>query len=214
MGNYLVDVQNLYFNIVGTLQPDQPNPTTTFGYPFVPDVVPNLNNRAHFVGIMSPATVINGVITNSAPPIPGTSPVQIYGQMGNFSSTLENLNGYYFGRINPNFTNGHTIGYLHLLDMRLNDYSHSLSSGGVYSPFPSNDLKNPRAGREAQSAVYSEIFKYYNAISPYNIDSLGNPRNHVKLLLWIFVRMVEEMSVLHKHLQNFWEQTEEIPIGT
>lgn len=163
LGNYLVDVHNLYFGIQGTLEADQLDPQS-FGYPAV---IP-AEGRAHFVGKIAPAIIENGL--NFATPPPG------YATMGDYGFDFGNLNAYYFGEINPQLTNGKTIGYLFMVDCGFID-PFELATFGTYAPENPNTSNNPRIGRESVCTIYSEMMKWFNAAPPYDFDENGNPRN-------------------------------------
>lgn len=62
-----------------------------------------------------------------------------------------------------------------------------MDNSGVYSPEPSNDTTDPKAWREAYSRVLSEIYKYFNAAPPYNLDPRGVTRPPCEAIIFDFV---------------------------
>jgi hypothetical protein len=163
LGNYLVNVQNLYFGIMGTLESDQLDPAATFGYP---PVIPG-PGRAHFVSTIAPANIVNGL--NFATPPPG------YATMGDFGFDFGNVNSYFFGEINPQLTDGKAIGYLYMSDQQFID-PFDLAIDGMYAPENPNTSSNPRISRESVSTIYSEMMKWFNAAQPYDKTSDGKKR--------------------------------------
>jgi hypothetical protein len=168
LGNYLVNVHNLVFTIRGVLEPDQPNPRDPrirLNYPFIRD--PSAG-RAHFEGLVIPATVVNGVIR---PNIPAN-----YASMGSYDDDTLNLNAHYFGQINPALTGGKIIGYLYKRDSRFVDPHVLMDSRGVYAPENPNTSQNPRIFRESLSTVYSKMMQWFNSIGceAIIIDEAGN----------------------------------------
>jgi hypothetical protein len=174
LGNYLVNVHNLVFTIRGVREPDQPDPTDPgigINYPFIKD--PSAG-RAHFEGLVIPATVVNGVIQPNIPPN--------YASMGSYhkpdgmpDDTL-NLNAHYFGQINPALTGGKIIGYLYKRDCRFLDPNIYMDSRGVFAPENPNTSQNPRIFRESLSTVYSKMMQWFNSIGceAIIIDQTGN----------------------------------------
>jgi len=168
LGNYLVNVHNLVFTIRGVLEPDQPSPRDPrirLKYPFIRD--PSAG-RAHFEGLVIPATVVNGVIR---PNIPAN-----YASMGSYHDDALNLNAHYFGQINPALTGGKIIGYLYKRDSRFLDPHVFMDSRGVYAPENPNTSQNPRIFRESLSTVYSKMMQWFNSIGceAIIIDEAGN----------------------------------------
>lgn len=165
LGNYLINVQNLVFTIRGVLEPDQPDPVSTLGYPFIED---RSAGRAHFEGLVIPANVVNGVIQPNIPPN--------YAAMGSYHDDKLNLNAHYFGQINPALTGGKIIGYLYKRDCRFMDPDVFMDSRGVYAPENPNKSKNARIFRESLSTVYSKMMQWFNSIDceAIIIDQTGN----------------------------------------
>jgi hypothetical protein len=165
LGNYLVNVHNLVFTIRGVLEPDQPDPVTTLGYPFIRD--PSAG-RAHFEGLVIPANVVNGVIRPNIP--------RNYATMGSYHDNALNLNAHYFGQINPALTGGKIIGYLYKRDSRFMDPNVYMDTRGVYAPENPNTSTNPRIFRESLSTVYSKMMQWFNSIGceAIIIDQTGN----------------------------------------
>jgi hypothetical protein len=153
------------FTIRGVLKPDQANPVTTFGYPFIKD---SSAGRAHFEGLVIPASVVDGVIRPNIPPN--------YASMGSYHDDTLNLNAHYFGQINPALTGGKIIGYLYKRDSRFMDPHVYMDSHGVYAPENPNTSTNPRIFRESLSAVYSKMMQWFNSIGceAIIIDQTGN----------------------------------------
>lgn len=152
LANYVINPQNLYFAIQGTLQADQPDPVATFGYlPIIPGP-----NRASFVGAIGPITVTNGIPTPNNPDPTYYTLLQLPGA----TSETQASNNAYFGQINPAFTGGKVVGYLFLAACLFSD-PFGLMGTGLYSPdSPSNP--GPRSSREAYSQVYSVMMNYFN----------------------------------------------------
>ena len=165
LGNYLINVHNLVFTIRGVLEPDQPDPFKTLGYPFIKDP---LAGRAHFEGLVIPANVVNGVIQPNIP--------RNYASMGSYDDDTLNLNAHYFGQINPALTGGKVIGYLYKRDSRFMDPHVYMDSRGVYAPENPNASTNPRIFRESLSTVYSKMMQWFNSIGceAIIIDQVGN----------------------------------------
>lgn len=165
LGNYLINVQNLVFTIRGVLEPDQPDPVSTLGYPFIED--PSAG-RAHFEGLVIPANVVNGVIQPNIP--------LNYAAMGSYHDATLDLNAHYFGQINPALTGGKIIGYLYKRDCRFLDPDVFMDSRGVYAPENPNKSKNARIFRESLSTVYSKMMQWFNSIGceAIIIDQTGN----------------------------------------
>ena len=174
LGNYLVNVHNLVFTIRGVLEPDQPDPRDPvigLKYPFIKN--PSAG-RAHFEGLVIPATVVNGVIRPNIPPN-YASMGSYHKQDGRSDDTL-NLNAHYFGQINPALTGGKIIGYLYKRDSRFLDPDIFMDSRGVYAPENPNTSQNPRIFRESLSTVYSKMMQWFNSIGceAIIIDEVGN----------------------------------------
>ncbi len=151
LGNYLINIQNLLFTVKGVLESDQPDPSN-FDYPFIED--PKAG-RAHFEGLVAPATVVNGVIQTNVP--------KNYATLG-FSTDSFNLNNHYFGQINPVLTGGKVWGYLRVGDNTFTDSLGIMLLNGIYTRQKPNQSKNPRIAREGLSEVYSEMMKWFNSI--------------------------------------------------
>jgi hypothetical protein len=147
------------------LEPDQPDPVTTLGYPFIRD--PSAG-RAHFEGLVIPANVVNGVIRPNIP--------RNYATMGSYHDNALNLNAHYFGQINPALTGGKIIGYLYKRDSRFMDPNVYMDTRGVYAPENPNTSTNPRIFRESLSTVYSKMMQWFNSIGceAIIIDQTGN----------------------------------------
>ena len=152
--NYLINVQNLYFGIQGTLEQDQFDPLLYYGLNLIPGP-----GRASFVGKIAPAdlTYYPGVLNAD----PATLATGNYFPVGVYPDSFVNANVMYFGQINPLFTNGEIIGYIYLRDNYPLDFQ-VLSVGGVFSP--AADITNPRAPREGLSSIYSVMFQWFNQI--------------------------------------------------
>ena len=143
LGNYLINPQNLYWAIQGTLDPDQPDPSI-WGYP---PLIPG-PGRASFVGTLSPPTVVNGVPT-AVSPGPNWTP---------WGGTTSLANNFLIAQINPAFTAGKVVGYWSLADC-IGDQLYLMNTG-LYSPdSPANPT--PRSGREAYNSVLSVVMAYF-----------------------------------------------------
>ncbi len=68
--------------------------------------VHNLYYSPQGLALIAPASIIDGV--NQATPPPG------YASLGDFSYTYGNINGYYFGEVNPKLTAGKKVGYVYM----------------------------------------------------------------------------------------------------
>jgi hypothetical protein len=174
LGNYLVNVHNLVFTIRGVLEPDQPDPRAPvigLKYPFIRD--PSAG-RAHFEGLVIPATVVNGVIRPNIPP--NYASMGPYHKKDGTPDDPLNLNAHYFGQINPALTGGKIIGYLYKRDSRFLDPHAYMDSRGVYAPENPNTSQNPRIFRESLSTVYSKMMQWFNSIGceAIIIDEVGN----------------------------------------
>jgi hypothetical protein len=174
LGNYLTNVQNLVFTIRGTLEADQPDPVATFGYPYINDPTAG---RAHWEGLVVPATVVDGQIV---PNVPAN-----YASLGDWGSDYGNQNAYFFGQINPALTGGKVIGYLYRKDcVFIDPLNFMVYDGGLYAPELPNSSKNPRIFREGLSAVYSKMMQWFNSIGceAIIIDQAGNEGGTTDLL--------------------------------
>jgi hypothetical protein len=182
IGNYLTNVQVLYFAIQGTLESDQADPSTTFGYlPVIP-----APGRATCVGklLKADVTTVPGLIIPNGP---NGDPVPVgYQTMGSYGNDFQNLNAYYIGTVNPILTNGKTIGYFRLSNCLFCD-SFAVMIGGLYAPENPNTSKNPRIWREALCAVYAPIFQWFNSIGcdKIIIDWVNNKGGTVEIPLTI-----------------------------
>jgi hypothetical protein len=158
MYNYLSEIRVLYFGIQGTLQADQPNPVT-FSYPAV---IPG-PNRATFVGVLGNVNLVAGR------PVPVNPDSTKYKLMGGSSNDSLNAQNYYFGIINPQYTNGKKLGYIRWFDC---NYADSLGymCSGLYAPENPATSTNPRNARESFSAVLSVMMSYFTTTQ--NVDNI------------------------------------------
>jgi len=150
MYNYLSEIRVLYFGIHGTLQADQPDPVI-FSYPAV---IPG-PNRATFVGVLGNVNLVAGR------PVPVNPDSSKYKLMGNKTSDAINAQSYYFGIINPQYTNGKKIGYIRWTDCNYADFLGYIATG-LYAPENPATSTNPRNYIEAFCAVLSVMMSYFN----------------------------------------------------
>lgn len=158
IGNYLVNIQNLYFAIQGTVQSNQLDPSY-YGYlPALPGP-----GRAGFVTKLLRADVQTapGLITpnGSFGDIVPTG----YQTMGSYGDDFSNLNSYFIAQVNPNLTGGKIIGYFKLSDCLFMDPA-LLMFEAIYTSENPNTSNNPRIFREALCASYAPIFQWFNEI--------------------------------------------------